>query len=183
MRYISKYPRMTLLRNSGFPAYEFEQGYIIVGKPTLNDVAGGNAIAAAPIINNFEGSMQLLFPDGATDLERVGLGRIFWEAPPIASGSGTIAANTRYEVISGETIYDGTTYRQGEVFVGRTGVTATSGVGEYALAVPGAHEVIGATQYYNEAFKQNHLLEGDEATFSIQGPQSVHPRPIEYVRP
>jgi hypothetical protein len=182
MRYISKIPSHLLYRNSGYVGYEFENGELIIGDP-LTNVGVGNSINAAPIINNYEGTLQVLYPNEATDIERIGLNRTFWEAPPILSGAGTIAAGTRYQVIKGETIYDGVTYHQQETFIGKTGVTTTSGSGEYSLGIPSPYANEKPAQFYQEWFKIVHLGTGDEATFKIQGPQNVEGRPPDWIRP
>lgn len=177
MRYISPIHRHTILRNDGSTAYQFERGELVVGDPTLG--TAGNVIVAAPIVNNYEGSVQILVATGANDLEKAGLNRFFWEAPPLATGAGTVTVGERYEVVTGTVTHNSITYKQRDIFVAT--VTATSGTGKFSASIPVEYASIDLNQFYNEHFKLKTLLRGDEASFSIQGPDSITAQPLDYV--
>lgn len=179
MRYISPIHRHRIYRNDGSVAYEFERGELIVGDPTLN--TAGNVIVATPIVGNNEGSVQVLYPAGSTDLGKAGLGVTFFAAPPLATGAATATVGVRYEVVTGSVTNGGVTYKQRDIFVATS--TTTGGTGTFSVSIPAAFAEINPEQFRNEHFKINHLLRGDEASFSIQGPESITPQSFTYVVP
>lgn len=89
---------LRLLAVSGTAKYEFKNGVLIVGDPTLT--GAGNEIDPDLAGTNPDSKMQVLYAAGATDLEKVGLDTLFIEAPPIVA-AGTLASGEYYELVSG----------------------------------------------------------------------------------
>lgn len=89
---------LRLLAVSGTAKYEFKNGVLIVGDPTLT--GAGNEIEPDLAGTNPDSKMQVLYAAGATDPEKVGLGTLFIAAPPIAA-AGTLASGEYYELVSG----------------------------------------------------------------------------------
>lgn len=116
MRYISPKSSLVLRAESGKTKYQFKDGVLVVGTET--GTGGGNEIDPALANTNADIRMMVVNPAGATDLEKVGLGTQFFQAPPIIA-AGTLASGSYYELI------DGT-----------ANLTAGAYVGNYDLVLP-----------------------------------------------
>lgn len=142
-------------------AYSFGlHGELVIGSLTTNSGAG-NYIDAG-LQSNTDDQLQLIYPtdlDGnaVTRLEMAGLGtltgvtltsgavsplsaghRLFFEAPTLTSTSDSVPATAGiwYKVLTGTTIYDGTTYVAGQRFETDGTTTATTGTGTFRLDIP-----------------------------------------------
>lgn len=181
MRYISEAKSLRLIRNNGEIAYSFFNGVLIVGTPTGT---GPTEIIDAAANADPALSLQHPFPNGANDLERAGLNTTFFAAPPISPGATTVTADIRYEVISGTVVYDGTTYRTGQVFVG-TAVTDTSTTdgGLFALALPTPYFDPGETDGNRAEFFRIAILgSGDEMDYDLNQGGPVATKPFDHVQ-
>lgn len=160
MRYKSKYARLALRNDVGTAVYQFENGVLIVGNPALN--TAGNVID--------ETLVQELYPSG-TGVQKAGLDKLFWEAPPIAVGAATVpAAGVWYEVISGAVEYDGQTYYKGHRFLSTATTLTADHTGytgsQFAIAEPLPYYVSDRLDEQDESFVKNNLSSyKDEATW------------------
>ena len=98
MRYIAIDDSLVLLAASGKPKYEFKNGVLQVG--TATGTGAGNEIVPDLAGTDLDSKMATLYAAGATDLAKVGLDELFFQAPPIIA-AGTLASGEYYELISG----------------------------------------------------------------------------------
>jgi hypothetical protein len=174
MRYISHIHELALITKPAnvTPAlddpnpvakYRFYAGELIVGDPTTNSGAG-NAIDAT--------DLYVLYPSGSNDLEKAGLGKIFFEAPYIAASSATLTAGKAYIVLKGQVTWNGGTYGEGEFFRVNTGdpTSVTEDVPGSIIALDISNFDIGTEphRYFEHKiiqawYKVNNLVHGDEA--------------------
>ncbi len=187
MRYISHYKRLVLISkeqnvsppiNDTNPVglYQFYNGELIVGDPTATGAG-----------NEIDGSkLMVLFPNGANDLEKAGLGKIFFEAPPLDPTTVTTAG--KYRVLSGDVVLDGKTYHEGSVITvtGTPSWTGTPATSRIALDISN-FPVIGTEPYeyfipeiISAWYKTVNLIYGDEAewrgdTWSAGQPNNRNP--------
>lgn len=166
MRYVSHILDLPLVTYGGEQKYKFNGGVLVVGDPTLNSDAADkiDATQTSPVK---ETELQVLYDAGSTDLEKVGLNKLFWEAPPITPGTSTVTAGKYYEVIKGKVRYNGVDYKVGQKFWGVTGVADSSDPyetsGRFAYAVPPEYAKDGCCNGRTERFKLAHLEHGQEA--------------------
>lgn len=141
MRYISQYENLVLITDSTnqtpplddpnpkavytFSPTGLGYGVYIAGDPTT-DTGTGNAIDPTGVM--------VLYPGAATDLEKIGLGKIFWESPEL-DNSATLDVGKVYEVLRGSIEYNSKTYNEGDRFTVVTGATSFTGDGIIALAI------------------------------------------------
>lgn len=159
MRYISQHGDLILLQNDGTIAHRFGiDGVLNVGTLTT-DVGASNVIDAA-VQADTDDNIQRVYDDDldgnvASCLEMIGQGsldlstdqggasalttlsegnRLFYKAPTLSSGDNVANVDgVNYKVLSGTTIYDGTTYSKGETFQADGSVTTTSGTGTFRI--------------------------------------------------
>lgn len=98
MRYIGIDDNLVLLAASGKPKYQFTNGVLVVG--TATGTGAGNEVVPDLAGTDLDSKMATLYATAATDLEKVGLDKIFYAAPPIVA-AGTLASGTYYELIAG----------------------------------------------------------------------------------
>lgn len=115
MRYISPNRRLALIQKNGevgslgTTQYRFYNGVLIVGDSSLS--TAGNAIA--PNLSNTDGTaLQIVNSAGSSDLNKVGLGTTFFEAPDktVAGSTQALTSGTYYRVASGSVTFSGTVY-------------------------------------------------------------------------
>jgi len=107
MRYIAIDDSLTLLAASGKIKYQFKNGVLQVG--TATGTGAGNEIVPDLAGTDLDSKMQTLYPAGATDLAKVGLDEIFFQAPPIVA-AGTLASGSYYTLLSGTADLTGANY-------------------------------------------------------------------------
>jgi hypothetical protein len=107
MRYIAIDDSLTLLAASGKIKYQFKNGVLQIGTPT--GTGAGNEIVPDLAGTDLDSKMQTLYPAGATDLAKVGLDEIFFQAPPIVA-AGTLASGSYYTLLSGTADLTGANY-------------------------------------------------------------------------
>jgi hypothetical protein len=107
MRYIAIDDSLVLLAASGKPKYQFKNGVLQVG--TATGTGAGNEIVPDLAGTDLDSKMQTLYPTGATDLAKVGLDEIFFQAPPIVA-AGTLASGSYYTLLSGTADLTGANY-------------------------------------------------------------------------
>lgn len=84
----------------------FYNGELIVGDPKTGTGAG----------NDVDWSLAWdIYPGGANDKEKAGLGKIFFEAPYI-DASGSLTSGKVYKVLIGSITHDGIVYEEGSTF-------------------------------------------------------------------
>lgn len=173
MRYISQYQSLELIAVDGTVLHRFKNGSLIIGDPTLD--TAGNAI---PVTFTGTDSQKYtnLYSAGATDLEKIGLGNIFFEAPPIASPATNTIDDTGvwYQVLTGTVIYNGVTYKAGELFLSVDTFDDSTGTGTFALDVP--HQFKLSPVEHNqrsEYYKTTQLAIGDESSWNEQNWEST----------
>lgn len=165
MRYISKYTDMRLYKENGAIAYEWDNGVFTIGDPTTNATPGTDAID--PNLAATDGTaLQTLYPAAGTAIGKVGLGQIFFEAPPLTNATA-LSANTYYEVVEGTVTYEGASLARGTRFK-TTATTAFTGSGKVALALAPEHFQLDELNERAESFRKNNLAYGDEATWDDQ---------------
>ena len=115
MRYISPNHRLTLIQKNGevgsvgTKQYRFENGVLIIGQAKFNTT--GNVIV--PQLSNTDGTaLQIVNSAGSSDLEKVGLGTNFFEAPDltVADSTQALTSGLYYFVTQGTIVFGGTTY-------------------------------------------------------------------------
>lgn len=107
MRYIAIDDSLVLLAASGKPKYQFKNGVLQVG--TATGTGAGNEIVPDLASTDLDAKMQTLYPSGANDLAKVGLGQLFFQAPPIVA-AGTLASGSYYTLLSGTADLTGANY-------------------------------------------------------------------------
>ena len=115
MRYISPNHKLVLIQKNGEVGsysntpYRFFNGELVIGSAALNTT--GNVIV--PQLANTDGTaLQIVNAAGSTDLEKVGKGVSFFEAPDktVAGSSAALTSGTYYKVIAGTITFAGTDY-------------------------------------------------------------------------
>lgn len=107
MRYIAIDDSLALLAASGKPKYQFKNGVLQVG--TATGTGAGNEIVPDLSGTDLDSKMATLYPNAGTDLGKVGLGEIFFQAPPIVA-AGTLASGSYYTLLSGTVDLTGANY-------------------------------------------------------------------------
>jgi hypothetical protein len=98
MRYIAIDDSLALLAASGKVKYQFKNGVLQIGTPTGS--GAGNEIVPDLSSTDLDSKMQVLYPSAGSDPGKVGLGELFFTAPPIVA-SGTLASGSYYQLLSG----------------------------------------------------------------------------------
>jgi len=126
MRYITFDLGLSLVQKNGevgaygTKQYKFFNGELVVGNTTAN--SAGNAIV--PNLSATDGTaLQILYPTASTDLGKVGLDALFFEAPDktVAASTQSLDDGTYYKVIAGSIVFNGGTYITGNRFKNATG--------------------------------------------------------------
>lgn len=107
MRYIAIEDSLTLLAASGKIKYQFKNGVLQVG--TATGTGAGNEIVPDLSGTDLDSKMQTLYASAGTDLGKVGLDEIFFQAPPIVA-AGTLASGSYYTLLSGTADLTGANY-------------------------------------------------------------------------
>lgn len=107
MRYIAIDDSLTLLAASGKIKYQFKNGVLQVG--TATGTGAGNEIVPDLSGTDLDSKMATLYPNAATELGKVGLDEIFFQAPPIVA-AGTLASGSYYTLLSGTADLTGANY-------------------------------------------------------------------------
>lgn len=107
MRYIAIEDSLVLLAASGKPKYQFKNGVLQVG--TATGTGAGNEIVPDLSGTDLDSKMQNLYPTAGSDLGKVGLGALFFQAPPIVA-AGTLASGSYYTLLSGTVDLTGANY-------------------------------------------------------------------------
>lgn len=98
MRYIAIDDSLTLLAASGKIKYQFKNGVLQIGTPTGS--GAGEEIVPDLSGTDLDSKMATLYPDASTDLGKVGLDELFFEAPPLVDGD-TLAQDSYYVLLAG----------------------------------------------------------------------------------
>lgn len=98
MRYITHKSNLVLRSASGKTLYQFKNNVLIIGTET--GTGAGNEIAPNLSSTDPDVKMMVVDPAGVSDLNKVGLGTQFWQAPPIIA-AGTLASGNYYQLIGG----------------------------------------------------------------------------------
>lgn len=170
MRYVHKHGRGALIAVDGTVLWQgntkliWEDNFLVVGSTTTN-VGAGNAIV--PDFTNTVNSKkyQTLYPAGATDLEKVGLGIDFWEAPTLLQADAVVAG-VWYKVLTGTVTNNNITYGKGARF--KAVGTSFTGTGSICRDVPEEWYKPDEHNMRSEAFKLNNLERGDESSWNEQ---------------
>ncbi len=165
MRYISQYQRLDLIAIDGTILHRFKNGVLQIGDPTLN--TAGNVIPVTFVASKDSLNYTNLYPALGTDIQRAGLGNIFWEAPPLTNAA-TLTVNAYYKVLTGSVTYKTVVYKAGDVFQCVTGTTAFTGSGTIALDVPHEYKTSIETNFRSQNFVDDHLAIGDESSWDEQ---------------
>ena len=107
MRYIAIDDSLALLAASGKAKYTFKNGVLQIG--TATGTGAGNEIVPDLTGTDLDSKMQTLYPAGASELEKVGLNNLFFQAPPIIA-AGTLASGSYYTLLSGTADLTGANY-------------------------------------------------------------------------
>lgn len=107
MRYIAIDDSLALLAASGKAKYTFKNGVLQIG--TATGTGAGNEIVPDLTGTDLDSKMQTLYPAGASELEKVGLNNLFFQAPPIVA-AGTLASGSYYTLLSGTADLTGANY-------------------------------------------------------------------------
>lgn len=167
MRYISVVANLKLTTYGGDVKYSFgPNGVLVIGDPTSDSGATNiiNETQSSPVLAT---ELQIL-DSTKSNLERFGLNRTFFKAPPLTPGTDTASALVLYDVLNGHVTYNGVTYRAGQRFRGVSGVTAvsTSDGGTFALAIPDEYRLdeCDASGVQQGEFAKQWLHTGQEGT-------------------
>lgn len=180
MRYITPHENLSLKRNNGETAYQFNYGLLDLGSGVEIDAIPGTDtdqwlqfIAPAhddstyPNPTAAQGREQSGMGDltAVTDLAEYKYKRLYFEAPLISTGATTVSGDlgVYYKVWTGSVTYAGVTYKTGEVFKSDDTTTTTSGTGTFSLWFS---PLLWDEAYQGtaEAFRNIHLNSGNEVT-------------------
>lgn len=173
MRYVSQYQSLELIAVDGTVLHRFKNGVLVVGDAALNTT--GNKI---PVTFSGTDSQKYtnLYSTASTDIEKVGLGKLFWEAPPIASPATNTVDDSGvwYQVLTGTVTYNGTTYKAGDLFFTEATFNDTTGTGTFALDVPHDYKLSPVEHNQrSEYYKTTQLAIGDESSWNEQNWEST----------
>lgn len=188
MEYITPHDTLELLTKDGHVAVRFKNGYYNAGANTTIETQSSEASGLdiqMPWDTDLNGNGAASETDKGSRLERAGQGsltgyasddatltakeygynRTFYPAPTLTSTSDAVTkiAGVKYVVLTGTTIYKGTTYTIGQTFKTSAGTTATTGTGTFRLALPDS--ITKPTDdFRTEAFAKNQLGKTTDAT-------------------
>lgn len=163
MRYVSAAKGLALITKDGTVKYTFHNGVLIMGGDPVGE---GTGEVILPDLSGSESSaLQKIFPDASTDLEKVGLGVLFWKSPELTEADAIVVGNY-YRVIRGEIVHDGVTYKAGGPSA-RFKATATSFTGDGVIGfdVPAIYYKEEDLNNRKENYKIHHTLYGDESSW------------------
>ena len=182
MHYISPKHKLALLQKNGNVGkystkyYQFYNGRLIIGSATAS--TAGNVIV--PNLSATDGTaLQILYPDGASDLAKVGQGTLGTDAALAgqivgefyASPYKTVAASTQalviglwYFVVTGTIVHNGTTYKQGTRFKA-TASSNFTGTGTVYQDLDANLWTMDDLDERTESYRIANLMVGDEATY------------------
>lgn len=183
MRYITPFHGLCLRQKNGETGkygstpYQFENGELVVGSTS----AGGSGNVIVPNLSATDGTaLQQVYPNGATDLAKVGQGTLgtnaayasqvqglFYEAPDLTVAGSTAGLTTGlwYKVISGTVVHNSTTYTAPTRF--KAGATADfTGTGTARRDLDSNLWSQDELNERSEAYKLANTLNGDEAVWN-----------------
>lgn len=193
MRYIGIDDNLVLLAASGKPKYQFSNGVLQVG--TATGTGAGNEIVPDLAGTDLDSKMTTLYATAGTDLGKVGLDKIFFEAPPIVA-AGTLASGSYYELIGGTVDLTDAAYvgkytlispatvptaglkfiSGGQVIKATAAITVPAGSATWAKTLPMANYDPKHLDERAEAFQINNLSAFKDETVYSQanyGPKTV----------
>lgn len=203
MRYISHISNLVLYTKNGAIVDRFDYNGVLVKGDGTTNLGTGNQIdvvlkSSTPNDETMRVYTTDLLGNSAISEEMCGLGNLasldlalagldslqqgynrnYFEAAVLTSTTDVVSdlsANIYYEVLTGTTIYDGTTYTVGQVFYTDGSTTATTGTGTFALTIPPALNR-ECQAFRPEHFKIKSLLTGNESSADWSYAEGFAPR-------
>lgn len=174
MRYYSAAADLLLITLNGTAKYRFKNHVLIVGGAPTGTAAGTVILPELSPVDETK-TLHTVDASGGTDLAKVGMGTLFWEAPEIVAGGSVLTVGNYYRVLRGVATHATVNYKAGTRF--KATATALTGTGVVAFEPDWIYYKEDDINDRKENFKTRNLAYGDESKWddSVFAPEAQSP--------